>query len=197
MDTTSLKKDIVFTAPLVGNNLVFHSTWGLFSPKSIDEGTQLLIDRVEVKPSDVILDLGCGYGPLGLALAKHVPQGSVHLVDKDFVAIEYAAKNAQANNLDNAKCYLSNGFDQVPAGQKFDIIVSNIPAKIGKELLIIFLNDAKDRLNPGGKLYVVTISGLKDYIKRNLTEVFGNYDKLKQSKTYTAAVAVAWGRSPQ
>ncbi len=189
MDTSALKKDIVFTAPLLGNNLVFHSTWGLFSPKAIDEGTQLLIDRIEISAGSTTLDLGCGYGPLGIAIAKHDPTGTVHMVDKDFVAVEYAAKNAGLNGLTNTETYLSNGFDQVPTDLKFDIIVSNVPAKIGKELLIIFLNDARARLNPGGRLYIVTISGLKDYMKRNLTETFGNYDKLKQSKTYTAAAA--------
>jgi 16S rRNA G1207 methylase RsmC len=138
----------------------------------------------------VVLDLGCGYGPLGLAIAKMAPAGQVHLVDKDFVAIEFTQKNIALNRIDNAQSYLSNGFDQIPSGVKFDVIVSNVPAKIGSELLSIFLNDACDRLNPGGKLYIVTISGLKEYMKRNLTLVFGNYEKLKQSKTYTAALSI-------
>lgn len=140
-------------------------------------------------PDAVALDLGCGYGPLGLTLARLTPRGFVHLVDKDFVAVEFARKNAEFNHIANAQSYLSNGFDQVPAGVMFDLIVSNVPAKIGAELLSIFLHDAYARLKPGGRLYIVTISGLKDYMKRHLTEVFGNYDKLKQSKTYTAAMA--------
>lgn len=185
-----LKQDLVFSAHLADHPLTLHSTWGLFSPKQIDEGTALLAGQLEISPVDRILDLGCGYGPLGLAAAKLAPQGSVDLVDKDFVAVEYAAKNAQLNHLTNATAYLSNGFDQVPADRHFDVIISNLPAKIGKELLTIFLHDAHTRLVPGGKLYVVTISGLKDYMKRNLSEIFGNYTKLKQSKTYTAALAV-------
>jgi 16S rRNA (guanine1207-N2)-methyltransferase len=189
MTISHLKREITFTATLRGHAFTFHTTWGLFSPKAIDEGTQLLVDRVEVNPTDTILDLGCGYGPLGLALAKLAPAGQTHMVDKDFVAIEYAGRNAQANGLTNTSVYLSNGLEEVPSGVTFDLIVSNVPAKIGSELLEIFLHDAYDRLNPGGHLYVVTISGLKDYMKRHLTEVFGNYDKLKQSKTYTAARA--------
>lgn len=190
MTIPELKQDIIFEARLRGHNLTFHSTWGLFSPKAIDEGTTLLLNYLEVAPDAVCLDLGCGYGPLGLTLAKLAPQGRVHLVDKDFVAIDYATRNAEINQLTNVQAYLSNGFEQVPAGQTFDLIVSNVPAKIGSELLTIFLHDAYARLNPGGRLYIVTISGLKDYMKRHLTEVFGNYDKLKQSKTYTAAVAI-------
>jgi len=65
-----------------------------------------------------------------------------------------------------------------------------MPAKVGKELLAILLHDAHARLRPGGRLYVVTINGLRQYMKRNLGEVFGNYDKLKQGPHYTVALAV-------
>lgn len=190
MTIPELKSDIVFTTELKGQKLVLHTTWGLFSPKAIDEGTHLLLDYVDVAPDADILDLGCGYGPLGLTLAKLAPQGQTHLIDKDYVAVDFAAKNAQLNRLPNVTSYLSNGFSAVPAGQKFDLIVSNVPAKIGTELLQIFLHDAHSHLKPGGRLAIVTVSGLKEYMKRHLTAVFGNYDKLKQSKTYTAAVAV-------
>jgi 16S rRNA (guanine1207-N2)-methyltransferase len=190
MTIPELKQDITFSATLRGHALTFHSTWGLFSPKAIDEGTRLLLDHLDIQSNATVLDLGCGYGPLGLTLAKMAPHSHVHLIDKDFVAVGFARKNAEVNHLPNTTAYLSNGFDQVPAGQTFDLIVSNVPAKIGSELLSIFLHDAHTRLNPGGHLYIVTISGLKDYMKRHLTDVFGNYDKLKQSKTYTAAMAI-------
>jgi len=182
--------ELIFDATLHGENLTFHSTWGLFSPKAVDEGTRLLAGHLEASKNAAALDLGCGYGPLGLTIAKLAPQGEVHLVDKDFVAVEYAAQNAQANHLTNTKTYLSNGFSHVPAGLTFNLIVSNLPAKISGELLEIFLADAHAHLKPGGRLYVVTISGLKDYIKRHLLATFGNYDKLAQSKTYTAAAAI-------
>jgi 16S rRNA G1207 methylase RsmC len=109
-------------------------------------------------------------------------------VDKDFIAVEYSNKNAELNHITNAHALLSNGFDQI-RGQRFDVIVSNIPAKVGNEMLSLFLHDALRQLNPGGKLYVVTINGLRDYIKRNFKEVFGNYKKLKQGKNYTVAAA--------
>jgi 16S rRNA G1207 methylase RsmC len=190
MTIDELRQDLTFNATIHGQALAFRTTWGLFSPRAIDEGTQLLAEKLDVAPDAKCLDLGCGYGPLGLTLAKLAPRGSVQMVDKDFVAIKYASLNAELNHLPHATAYLSNGFDQVPPDARFNVIISNIPAKIGGELLSIFLNDARAHLLPGGQLYVVTISGLKDYMKRNLKEVFGNYDKLGQSKTYTAAVAV-------
>ncbi|MCG7965450.1 MAG: methyltransferase [Candidatus Thiodiazotropha taylori] len=191
-DTTKLdklRKDIVFSADLAGEKLIFHSTWGIFSPKEIDVGTQLLVNLLEIEPGDSCLDLGCGYGPIGLYMARRAYQGETLLVDKDFMAVDYANANAKRNNLTNAKAILSNAFDQIDSQLEFDVIASNIPAKVGKEMLSLILNDAYSRLKPGGKLYVVTINGLRQYMKRNLTDVFGDYKKLKQGKTYTVALA--------
>lgn len=184
-----LRRDIQFTAELGGRHLSLQSTWGLFSPREIDEGTRLLLGHLEIEPNDDCLDLGCGYGPIGLALAAMAPQGQTLMVDKDFVAVDYANRNARANQLQNAEARLSNGFDQIEPGRTFDLIASNVPAKVGKELLAILLHDARQRLRPGGRLYLVTINGLRQYMKRNLSEVFGNYDKLKQGSHYTVALA--------
>ncbi len=166
--------------------LEFHTTWGLFSPRQIDDGSRMLLDFLELSSGDDCLDLGCGYGVLGLCMAKMAPLGHSLLVDKDFVAVEYAEKNRLHNRIDNASCILSNGFNQVPA-QQFDVIVSNIPAKVGKEMLYIYLFDALRYLKPGGSFYIVTITGLRQFFKRGFSEVFGNYEKIKQGKTYTVA----------
>jgi 16S rRNA G1207 methylase RsmC len=184
-----LKQDIVLTAELRGRRLTFHSTWGLFSPRQVDEGTRMLIHKLEPRPDDVTLDLGCGYGAIGLAIAAETPDGVVHMVDKDFVALEYARKNAEVNGLTNVRIYPSNAFSHV-GDVRFDTVCANLPAKVGKELLHIILSDARDHLKPGGRLVVVTIAGLRKFIRRNFEDVFGNYRKLKQGKTYTVAEAV-------
>lgn len=185
-----LRQAIAFDAELGGRTLKLESTWGLFSPREIDEGTRLLLGHIEIPEDADCLDLGCGYGPIGLALAARAPRGQTLMVDKDFVAVDYANRNARRNGLANARAMLSNGFDQIPADLRFHLIASNIPAKVGKELLSILLHDARERLIPGGRLYVVTINGLREFMKRNLKEVFGNYDKLKQGPHYTVAMAV-------
>lgn len=183
-----LRQDIVFSETLCGHTLQFHTTWGLFSPKGIDEGSRLLLDHIRVNRNDDTLDLGCGYGPLGLTLAKLAPEGNSVLVDKDFVAVEYSNKNAKLNQINNTKIFLSNGFDQI-GDSHFDLIVSNLPAKTGKELYYLYFYDALAHMNPGGRFYVVTISGLRKFVARAFDEVFGNYKKLKQGKTYTVAMA--------
>lgn len=186
---TNLKSDIVFQKELRGYKLTFHSTWGLFSPKTIDEGTEFLIENIYVKSTDISLDLGCGYGAIGLTIAKLSPQGFVHMVDKDFVAIDFSKENAEVNLINNCNIYLSNAFSHI-SDIKFDNIVANVPAKTGKELYYIFMEDAKKHLKPNGKLYFVFISGLKEFFKRNFKEIFGNYKQVATSKTYTVAMAV-------
>jgi 16S rRNA (guanine1207-N2)-methyltransferase len=183
-----LREDIVFNDVLCGQALTFHTTWGLFSPREIDEGTDLLLKHIEVGQYANCLDLGCGYGAIGLTLAKLASKGTTTLVDKDFIAIEYARKNAQLNGIDNVDILLSNGFDQI-RDRTFDLVVSNIPAKVGNELMTLFFSDAYNQLNTGGKIVVVTINGLRSYIKRTFNEIFGNYKKLKQGKNYTVSMA--------
>ena len=188
LDLERLRQDIVFSDTLLGHRLNFHTTWGLFSPRAIDEGTRLLLEHLEVRPDDRAIDLGCGYGPLGLAIARSAPEGSCLMVDKDFVAVEYANGNARRNRIMNAQAMLSDGLRHVPE-QTFTLAVSNLPAKTSKEHYYLFFHDIHDRLDPGGRFYVVVISGLRQFIARAFEEVFGNHRKIKQGKKYTVALA--------
>ncbi len=189
LNLSELRKDLVIHDELLGHPMTFHTTWGLFSPKAIDAGTHLLLKHLEVKPDERAIDLGSGYGPLGLAIARSAHQGHCTLVDKDFVAVDYARKNAALNGIDNVEVLLSNGLDQVPGDRTFTLAVTNLPAKTGKEHYYLFFNDIKDRLEPGGRFYVVVITGLRQFIARSFKEVFGNHRKIKQGKSYTVAMA--------
>jgi len=182
-----LRKDLIINETLCGQPLSFRSTWGIFSPKEIDEGTRLLLEYVEIQDDADVFDLGCGYGPIGITLAKLAPKGQTLMVDKDFMAVEYANKNAELNRLGNCRAQLSNGFAHIEEKQLFDVIISNIPAKVGKEMMQLILHDAHSHLRPGGQLYVVTVNGLRQFMKRHFNEIFGNYKKLKQGKNYTVA----------
>lgn len=189
-DIEKLKEDIVFKEDIRGHALSFHSTWGLFSPTAIDDGSRLLIEKMDISPTDAVLDVGCGYGAIGLfAASLQKEKGTVDLVDKDFVAVNYAKKNAGLNNLPNSTAYLSNLLSHVPPMKQFDVILSNPPAQGGRELLSILLHDSKAHLKPGGKIYLVTVSGLKEFVKKNFKEVFGNYEKVQQSGAHVVALA--------
>lgn len=188
LDLERLRQDIVFEDTLLGHRFTFHTTWGLFSPKGIDDGTRLLLEHLEVRPDDRAIDLGCGYGPLGLAIARSAPKGSCLMVDKDFVAVEYANANARRNGVGNARAILSDGLRHVPE-QGFTLAVTNLPAKTSKEHYYLFFHDIRDRLEPGGRFYVVVISGLRQFVARAFEEVFGNHRKIKQGRQYTVALA--------
>ncbi len=184
-----IRNDLTIYTEQFGSPFQFKTTWGLFSPKSIDEGSQMLLNYLEIQTHHDCLDMGSGYGVLGICMAHQAHQGKTILVDKDFVAVDYSNKNIQLNKINNAECFLSNGFAAL-AEQKFDIIVSNIPAKVGKEMLYMYMFDALKHLKPGGAFYIVTITGLRQFFKRGFQEVFGNYKKIKQGKTYTVAKAI-------
>jgi 16S rRNA G1207 methylase RsmC len=184
-----LSRDMVLRERLLGRELELRTTWGLFSPKGVDEGSRLLLDHLELGGEDRTLDLGCGYGPLGLAIAAAQPRGRAVLVDKDFVAVEYSRRNAAINGLDNVEVLLSNGFSHL-GERRFDLIVSNLPAKTNKEQYYLYFYEALARLTDGGRIWVVTITGLRRFVQRAFGEVFGNYAKVKQGATYTVAMAV-------
>ncbi len=167
----------------------FKTCWGIFSPRQIDDGTRLLLENLRVAEDETAMDLGCGYGPLGIWIAKSAPKGSVLMVDRDFVAVEYCRQNIGLNNLDNTEVKLSNGFQHISPEQKFSLVVSNLPAKVGNEMMSLFLHDSYQHLQPGGRIVVVHILGLKNFIKRGFKEVFGNYNKIKQGKNYIVAEA--------
>ncbi len=193
MSVEQLRKNLVISTELVGRPMTFQTTWGLFSPRAIDDGTLLLLDHLDVREDDVALDMGCGYGPLGLSIAQRAPQGVTHMLDKDFLAIEYTQANAARNSLSNVQAYLSNGFSHVPKELELSLVVSNLPAKVGNEFFQILFHDAHRHMLPGARFVVVTINGLRGFIKRSFNDTFGNYTKVKQGKSYTISMAVKEG----
>ena len=180
----------VVEVALPGRTLRLTSAWGLFSAKGIDEGTALLLgELMALPPASRVLDFGCGYGALGLALAALWPEAEVALIDKDVLAVETCAGNIAAAELTNARASLSPGFRDAPPGP-YDLIVSNLPAQAGNEALDAILLGAWDRLGPSGSLVVVTVNGLRRYVRRRLEAVFGNYHKARQGPRHTVAQGV-------
>lgn len=188
-DVGRLREDVQFEAELRGQHLRFASRFGLFSPRGVDEGTRLLLDHLQVRPEDDCLDLGCGYGAIGLTMAKLAPGGRTVLVDRDVVAVEYARRNVALNALENVDVLLGDGFEGL-GDRRFDLVASNLPAKAGNEALYLLLADARASLRPGGRCAVVTLSGMRRFIERALEELFGNYEKVKQGRTHTVSLAV-------
>ena len=150
----------------------FRVSQDLFSSLQVDVGTQFLLRAInDLDPGQFskILDLGCGYGPIGLTLKKLNGMASVHMVDADALAVEYSRQNADLNCLSGVSVYGSLGYDDVRS-HDFDLIASNIPAKAGQEVISHLLRDSVYYLRPGGLVVVVVIAP----IERMVEEVLRN-----------------------
>jgi 16S rRNA (guanine1207-N2)-methyltransferase len=146
-----------------GRRLELRVAQELFSSHEVDVGTRLLL-RTLAGPEHAsrrrVLDVGCGYGPLGLALRAAVADRVVHLVDRDALAVEYSRENAAGNGLDDVEVYGSLGYADVRASG-FDLIASNIPAKAGPPVIEHLLLGGAGLLAPGGLVAVVVIAPLR------------------------------------
>lgn len=153
-----------------GQALRFRVAQDLFSSHEVDVGTRRLLRTlagVEAGTLHKVLDLGCGYGPLGLALKKADQTRVVHMVDRDALAVDYARQNAALNHLADVQVYGSLGYDDVQAVD-FDLIVSNIPGKAGQPVIAHLLRDACFHLSPGGLAAVVVVAPLESAVAEAL-----------------------------
>ena len=147
--------------------LEFEVAHTLFASHEVDVGSRLLLRCLEPeRPPSRILDLGCGYGVLGIALARRYPEARIVMADSNLLAVRYARRNATLNGVTNAEAVGSVGIEGIPAGD-YDLIVSNVPAKIGDEALEAeFVRGPHTRLAPGGAYWFVAVSGLNHLLKR-------------------------------
>lgn len=140
---------------LLDQSFIFKMSSGVFSKKGIDFGTRLLIESFEVpKIEGDILDLGCGYGPIGVALAYQHPDRTIYMVDINERALSLAKENARSNNVTNVIVKQSDGFLHVDK-QLFAAIVTNPPIRAGKKVIYNFFKTSLSFLKPNGELWVV------------------------------------------
>jgi 16S rRNA (guanine1207-N2)-methyltransferase len=172
MNTLAPPNDVYFKKRIDyavrGQRFAFDVAHTLFSTFQIDEGTDLLLRTLAVvdehQPPRRVLDIGCGAGIIGVVLARSFPDAEVTMLDRDLLAVRYAQHNASLNSAGNATALGSVGLESAPAGQ-YDLIVSNIPAKIGDEAIEReFILDPLERLAPGGAYWFVVVSGLNRLI---------------------------------
>lgn len=163
--------------------LQFNVSQELFSSHEVDAGSRFLLRTLDQLPlAEVrrVLDVGCGYGPLGLALARLDRRRTVHLVDRDALAVDFAQQNGELNNLHNVVIYGSLGYDAVTE-RDFDLIVSNVPGKAGEDVITHLVRGARPFLSPTGHTAIVVVTPLVPLVAQTLSEMADCVVTFKQS----------------
>ena len=166
---------------LLRQSFTFLTDSGVFSKKMVDYGSQILLNTLNFEKGKTLLDLGCGYGPLGISLAK-VQDVKPTMVDINNRAIDLAKQNAQKNGVE-ADIFQSNIYEKVNG--TFDYIISNPPIRAGKQVVHTIISESINYLKVGGNLTIVIQKKQgAPSAKAKMEEVFGNVEILKRDKGY-------------
>lgn len=189
-DPTSQHEFRRFQTTLAGEALEFLTDAGVFARDKVDAGSRLLIESVAIGPEETVLDLGCGYGPLGVAAARKASRGRVFMVDVNARAVELATENARANRVHNVEVRQSDGF-QALSGLAFDLILTNPPIRAGKSVIYRHVEESIAHLKPGGR-FVAVIQRKQgaDSFRCKVIEVYGNARDIAKGGGYRVIEAV-------
>ena len=170
---------------LRGHTFTFETDAGVFSKSEVDFGSRVLIDTFEMPEVEGdVLDVGCGYGPIGLSIAKANPERFVHMMDINTRAIALAEKNAQVNGVQNVRIFESDGLASI-GDIKAAAILTNPPIRAGKETIFRFYDESYEKLVEGGELWVVIQKkqGAPSTVS-HLEELFSEVDVVEKKKGY-------------
>jgi len=171
-------KQIVFN--FRGMSFNFYTDNGVFSKKAVDYGSRVLLNNLELPKTKTVLEVGCGYGPIGIILKK-IFLVDVTMVDVNKRALELCKKNIQLNEVD-AKVLYSDVYENIT--NKYDFIISNPPIRAGKKV-VYKIFDCKNYLNSSGELWIVIQKkqGAPSAIKE-MKRLFGNCEIMGKDKGY-------------
>ena len=170
---------------LLGFEFKFETDAGVFSKSEVDFGSRVLIDAFEMPEVEGdVLDVGCGYGPIGLSIAKANPERFVHMLDVNTRALQLAEKNASVNGVQNVRIFESDGLSNV-GDVEVAAILTNPPIRAGKETVFRFYDGAYEKLISGGELWVVIQKkqGAPSSVS-HLEEMFSEVDVVEKKKGY-------------
>jgi 16S rRNA (guanine1207-N2)-methyltransferase len=169
----------------------FKTDNGVFSKREVDFGSRLLIESfIMPEVQGFVLDVGCGYGPIGLSIAKDNRERTVHMVDVNDRAIELAKENAQFNRIENIVIYESDRLLNVKESN-FAAILTNPPIRAGKKTVHEIFEQSFEHLVPHGELWVVIQKkqGAPSALEK-LNTLFSEVETIDKSKGYFIIKAI-------
>lgn len=173
-----------------GVTLQFETDSSLFSPAAVDRGTLAMLSAAEFQPEDVVLDLGCGYGVVGILAAKKTGAERVTMCDCEEAAVALSQQNAEKNGVPGITILQSNGFEKV-IRQDFTVILSNPPYHTDFSVAKHFIEEGYRHLAEGGRMVMVTKR--LDWYKNKLASVFGGV-RVQETDGYFVFCAKKRGR---
>jgi len=181
-----------FEIEVLGEKFMINSGSGIFSLKELDFGTKLLIENAKIPNKDsTILDLGCGYGIVGMAMKRRYPDTDVTMIDVNDRAVKLAKQNCDENNV---RCTIikSDIFSHPDINKKkFDVILTNPPFSAGKKTCIDIIKQSHDHLNKDGLLQLVAPHNKGgESLKKIMLSVFNNVGELEKKRGYRVYISV-------
>jgi len=170
-----------------GINLQLKTAAGVFSPNRLDNGTRLLIESAIIKDRWSVLDLGCGYGIVGITIKKLFPSSNITMSDINERALKLARINLKLNKV-SANVLKSNSFNSIK--EKFDTILLNPPQTAGKDICFEMIEMSFDHLNKNGLLQIVARHNKGgSTFEKKMQEVFGNVKEISKKSGYRIYVS--------
>ena len=176
----SARNETTIEGIIRNKKFTFKTDSGIFSPKKIDKGTKILVEALKLDKNYDILDIGCGYGVVGISIADEV--NSITMTDINTRAVNLTKKNLKLNNIDkyigeDKITIVQGNLYQNVKNKKYDLIISNPPIKAGKEIIHQIIKEGKEILKQDGSIWLViqTKHGAKS-ITKYMEEVYGNVE---------------------
>lgn len=165
-----------------GMTFNFLTASGIFSKSRVDLGTRILIRHLKIPASGKVLDLGCGYGPIGIVVSKLNPDLEIHMVDVNPLAVRLARENARINNAKNVRFHVGDSLEPVK-NLTFKAVYSNLPLSAGYGIIFKMIEQSYQGLEREGWLQAVIRKGVLS-ISNKLLSIFHNCETIAKESGY-------------
>lgn len=182
-DESVISEPATITYDFQGKHLIYTTDHGVFSRQRLDFGSRVLMDSIDIGNAKSMLDVGCGYGTMGIALKSVHEDLQVLMTDVNKRAISLAKENIKCNNLEGIDVIESDVYENVH--DTYDLVISNPPIRAGKKVVSAIISGSYDHLNEGGRLVIVIQKKQgAPSAKKLMEEIFGNATVIKKDKGY-------------